>query len=284
MENQFLTVLFILVGVIIVLTLLGAFKKSNGSSGFRRRGQQELIGGGSCQDRAANTGWPNDCCGECNNCGSRGETKDCQGDCKAMFENQGAAYTADNICSCINSSSCPEAVGKALDLQGCLSMCNRTALNDLGCGGSSAAQDNCENSCHCLFGAGSGGGDCSGYACQRVLGASDADTCCGNCDSGNCSNSGSCKDGCKCMYGVTCPSGADGDCVNEIIKDSSDRSECYNMCEYNSHPENQACGQGDPDDPNNQWAPGGTPCDNYMGCSITDVDGCHDACTQELLY
>ena len=78
MENSFLTILLIAVGVILMLMLLGAFKKSGGSSGFRRnqQSQQGLMGGTGGSGYAFSSIWQdgsdsNDCCTNCYMCYNR---------------------------------------------------------------------------------------------------------------------------------------------------------------------------------------------------------------------
>ncbi len=70
MENKFLNLLLIAVGVIIVLMLLGAFKQNNGVNGFRRRGgqsQQSIASTSSGCDQVLQMSDYSDCCKNCHN-------------------------------------------------------------------------------------------------------------------------------------------------------------------------------------------------------------------------
>jgi hypothetical protein len=136
----------------------------------------------------------------------------------------------------------------------------------------------------------SGGGYCSGYACPTVWGqASNATTCCENCDS-SCStrNSASCKAGCNCQFGVTCSTGGgkQNQCVDFITDEANDAftqqqadDTCDDLCEYNTG--NQDCSAyTEGVDWQYTYASGGYPCQNdyITGCNITDVEECKAQC------
>jgi len=127
MEDNFLTLLLIGAGVILVLMLLGAFKQNDGvKNGFRRRRQQM---GGGCSGYACSSVWSkasgaNTCCQNCDN--KCTDSDSCKEGCNCMY---GAS-----TCPTGKNSSCVDLVVGNTDWEDCQDTCEYNSNpNNMSC-------------------------------------------------------------------------------------------------------------------------------------------------------
>ncbi len=228
MKDLSLTVIFIVVAVVLLLMLFGAFSKKDGF------GQD--CSGYSCQSTIDNS-TKFKCCKDCDNCRNPAS---CKAGCECKFGKD---------CDCLDGNRCSNQIAESFDIQGCCANCEES------CGATNRAK--CKQGCYCVYGQNCpSNGGCSGYACSGIWqDGSDENDCCTNCymcynrraevigPNGNvidcqavggnpaykCPTPDSCALGCKCEYNTDCGTGDNSQCIDKMVRDST-FEDCEETC------------------------------------------------------